>query len=186
MQVIYFDCRRWIFNDLKYEFVEHLQLLRMFKSPSGLTHSMIKYQVDLRYEAHALDKFVNNFAENPNIRFPRPVRPYCKRDVLVETFEVTVDFKYMLYLLFIRDLTFIPTDFLDPIRIAFMQFCRELIFIRCPLYRKAQIDNLWRLCIEGQRFTDCAALAQFPLLSSLGNIPSAGYPDSRPSQIDLD
>ena len=49
---------------------------------------MFPSQVDLRYECRALEKFIDNFVDNPNIRFPRPIRPYCKRDVLVESFEV--------------------------------------------------------------------------------------------------
>ena len=36
-----------------------------------------------------MEKFVQNFEMNPYVRFPRPVRPYCKRSVLVETLEVS-------------------------------------------------------------------------------------------------
>lgn len=46
------------------------------------------FQIDLRFEARCLEEFVDNFEDIPNVRFPKPIRPYCKRDVLVETFEV--------------------------------------------------------------------------------------------------
>ncbi|KAI0224744.1 putative aarF domain-containing protein kinase 2 [Lamellibrachia satsuma] len=44
-------------------------------------------QIDLRHEAVCLEQFGENFLSIPNIRFPKPIHPYCKRDVLVETFE---------------------------------------------------------------------------------------------------
>ncbi|XP_064636450.1 uncharacterized aarF domain-containing protein kinase 2-like [Lineus longissimus] len=48
---------------------------------------LMERQIDLRVEARCLDKFYDNFEDNPNIRFPRPVRPFVKRSILVETFE---------------------------------------------------------------------------------------------------
>lgn len=48
----------------------------------------IVLQIDLRFEAECLEILVTNFEDEPQIRFPTPIRPYCKRDVLVETFEV--------------------------------------------------------------------------------------------------
>ncbi|ELT87890.1 hypothetical protein CAPTEDRAFT_82908, partial [Capitella teleta] len=44
-------------------------------------------QTDLRFEAKCLEEFDENFHDIPSVRFPRPIRPYCKSDVLVETFE---------------------------------------------------------------------------------------------------
>ena len=46
-------------------------------------------QIDLRFESKCLEQFVKNFEENPHIRFPRPIWPYCKRAVMVETYEVS-------------------------------------------------------------------------------------------------
>ena len=48
----------------------------------------IRSQIDLRHEAICLEQFGENFINIANIRFPKPIHPYCKRDVLVETFEV--------------------------------------------------------------------------------------------------
>ena len=47
-------------------------------------------QIDLRFEAVCLEQFVDNFEAVPNVRVPKVLRPYCKRDVLVETFEVSL------------------------------------------------------------------------------------------------
>ncbi|XP_071787407.1 uncharacterized aarF domain-containing protein kinase 2-like [Asterias amurensis] len=48
---------------------------------------LMKKQIDLRIEANNLDRFVENFADVSYIRFPRPLRPFVSRDVLVETYE---------------------------------------------------------------------------------------------------
>ena len=55
-------------------------------------------QIDLRFEASCLETFDANFANNPNIRFPKPIRPYCKRDVLVETYEVKMNLRLFWHL----------------------------------------------------------------------------------------
>ena len=52
-----------------------------------LLHVCISPQIDLRHEAKCLEKFYDNFEHIPCVRFPRPVRPFVKRNVLVETFE---------------------------------------------------------------------------------------------------
>ncbi|CAH1777512.1 unnamed protein product [Owenia fusiformis] len=48
---------------------------------------LMKRQIDLRYEADCLEQFITNFSDVPCVRFPLPIRPYCKRDVMIETFE---------------------------------------------------------------------------------------------------
>ena len=47
-------------------------------------------QIDLRMEAECLEEFNENFADHANVRFPKPIWPYCKRSVMVETFEVSM------------------------------------------------------------------------------------------------
>jgi len=42
-------------------------------------------QTDMRQEAANLDKFRNNFSENPDIVFPEPLSGLCRRRVLFET-----------------------------------------------------------------------------------------------------
>ncbi|XP_070553879.1 uncharacterized aarF domain-containing protein kinase 2-like [Ptychodera flava] len=49
--------------------------------------TLLKKQIDLRVEAKNLDRFNQNFQDVPCIKFPKPIRPYVKRDVMVETFE---------------------------------------------------------------------------------------------------
>ncbi|XP_071547755.1 uncharacterized aarF domain-containing protein kinase 2-like isoform X2 [Panulirus ornatus] len=44
-------------------------------------------QIDLKTEAKHLEKFSENFADVPFIKFPRPLRPYVTKKVLVETYE---------------------------------------------------------------------------------------------------
>ncbi|XP_037778220.1 uncharacterized aarF domain-containing protein kinase 2-like isoform X3 [Penaeus monodon] len=44
-------------------------------------------QIDLKLEAENMELFAENFADNPYVRFPRILRPYVTRKVLVETFE---------------------------------------------------------------------------------------------------
>ncbi|XP_077984265.1 putative aarF domain-containing protein kinase 2 [Glandiceps talaboti] len=48
---------------------------------------LLKNQVDLRVEAKNLDIFNENFSEVSCIKFPKPIRPYVKKDIIVETFE---------------------------------------------------------------------------------------------------
>ncbi|XP_038063313.1 uncharacterized aarF domain-containing protein kinase 2-like [Patiria miniata] len=48
---------------------------------------LMKNQIDLRVEANNLDVFVENFNDISYIRFPRPLRPFVSRDVLIETYE---------------------------------------------------------------------------------------------------
>ncbi|XP_022086453.1 uncharacterized aarF domain-containing protein kinase 2-like [Acanthaster planci] len=48
---------------------------------------LMKNQIDLRIEANNLDIFVENFSDISCVRFPRPLRPFVSRDVLVETYE---------------------------------------------------------------------------------------------------
>lgn len=48
---------------------------------------VMSYQIDLKLEAENLELFAENFADNPYVRFPRILRPYVTRKVLVETFE---------------------------------------------------------------------------------------------------
>jgi aarF domain-containing kinase len=48
---------------------------------------LLEQQLDLRIEANRLDRFRENFkAEESNVVFPRPVRPWVSTDVLVEEF----------------------------------------------------------------------------------------------------
>lgn len=51
---------------------------------------MMTKQIDLRFEANCLEEFCQNFEDIPHIRFPRVIQPFCKRDVMVETFEVCI------------------------------------------------------------------------------------------------
>ncbi|XP_047496435.1 uncharacterized aarF domain-containing protein kinase 2-like isoform X3 [Penaeus chinensis] len=44
-------------------------------------------QIDLKLEAENMELFAENFADNPYVRFPRILRPYVTRKVLVETYE---------------------------------------------------------------------------------------------------
>ena len=67
----------------------------------------IRSQIDLRHEAICLEQFGDNFINIANIRFPKPIHPYCKRDVLVETFEVC-------RFVYIRDLFLWIIHFLFP------------------------------------------------------------------------
>ncbi|XP_066286237.1 uncharacterized aarF domain-containing protein kinase 2-like isoform X1 [Branchiostoma lanceolatum] len=48
---------------------------------------LIMSQIDLRHEAANLERFKEYFADIDAIRFPKPIRPYVRRDILVETFE---------------------------------------------------------------------------------------------------
>ncbi|XP_035681339.1 uncharacterized aarF domain-containing protein kinase 2-like isoform X1 [Branchiostoma floridae] len=48
---------------------------------------LIMSQIDLRHEAANLERFKDYFADIDAIRFPKPIRPYVRRDILVETFE---------------------------------------------------------------------------------------------------
>ncbi|KAI8507659.1 putative aarF domain-containing protein kinase 2 [Branchiostoma belcheri] len=48
---------------------------------------LIMSQIDLRHEAANLERFKESFADIDAIRFPKPIRPYVRRDILVETFE---------------------------------------------------------------------------------------------------
>jgi aarF domain-containing kinase len=49
--------------------------------------ALMTSQVDLRKEADNLEAFHRNFEAHPAVSFPRPLRQFCRRDVLVETFE---------------------------------------------------------------------------------------------------
>ena len=44
-------------------------------------------QLDLRVEARNLERFGHNFAKSESVRFPKPIRRFCREHVLVETFE---------------------------------------------------------------------------------------------------
>ncbi|XP_042892192.1 uncharacterized aarF domain-containing protein kinase 2-like isoform X2 [Penaeus japonicus] len=44
-------------------------------------------QIDLKLEAENMELFAENFADSLYVRFPRVLRPYVTRKVLVETFE---------------------------------------------------------------------------------------------------
>jgi len=58
--------------------------------------SHMEQQLDLVREARNLDKFQINFAEFPNICFPRPVNEMTTQDILVESFEEGIPVsKYM-------------------------------------------------------------------------------------------
>ncbi|XP_069173486.1 uncharacterized aarF domain-containing protein kinase 2 isoform X2 [Procambarus clarkii] len=48
---------------------------------------VMEAQINLSIEAENLEKFSENFAGVPFIKFPRPLRPYVTRKVLVETYE---------------------------------------------------------------------------------------------------
>ncbi|XP_023210238.1 uncharacterized aarF domain-containing protein kinase 2-like, partial [Centruroides sculpturatus] len=50
------------------------------------SHFMIN-QMDLEQEGRMLDKFSKNFQGISSVKFPQPVWPYVKREVLVETWE---------------------------------------------------------------------------------------------------
>jgi aarF domain-containing kinase len=48
---------------------------------------MLKLQLDLRTEAHSLERFNKNFKGNKHVMFPKLIRRYpATEDVLVETF----------------------------------------------------------------------------------------------------
>ncbi|XP_076332459.1 putative aarF domain-containing protein kinase 2 isoform X3 [Tachypleus tridentatus] len=44
-------------------------------------------QIDLQHEANILEKFNENFKDSSAVYFPRPIRPFVSRDILVETWE---------------------------------------------------------------------------------------------------
>ncbi|CAL4062816.1 unnamed protein product, partial [Meganyctiphanes norvegica] len=48
---------------------------------------VMSQQVDLRTEAENLEIFKENFANVTNVNFPKPLQPFVKRKVLVETLE---------------------------------------------------------------------------------------------------
>ncbi|KAK4305724.1 hypothetical protein Pmani_022398 [Petrolisthes manimaculis] len=48
---------------------------------------VMEAQIDLKKEAINLETFSENFAQVPFVKFPRPLRPYVTRKVLVETYE---------------------------------------------------------------------------------------------------
>jgi len=52
--------------------------------------------INLKREAIALERFNINFNLNPNIRFPRPMRPFVHRDVLVEMWEESENIEHFL------------------------------------------------------------------------------------------
>lgn len=45
----------------------------------------------MRREARNLERFREDFADDPGVVFPRPVHPWVTDSVLVEDFEVTED-----------------------------------------------------------------------------------------------
>jgi len=52
--------------------------------------------INLKREAIALERFNFNFVANPNVRFPRPMRPFVHRDVLVEMWEESDNLEHYL------------------------------------------------------------------------------------------
>lgn len=57
---------------------------------SSLTLCLL--QIDLRFEARNIERFQENFRDVDGIKFPTPLRPFVTRNILVETFEVSVWF----------------------------------------------------------------------------------------------
>lgn len=49
--------------------------------------NMMENQLDLRNEAANLDVFIEKFKKRPHVSFPKPLRPYVTKEVLVEKFE---------------------------------------------------------------------------------------------------
>ncbi|CAD5116134.1 DgyrCDS5058 [Dimorphilus gyrociliatus] len=66
--------------------IPSLQWIAIEECVEEFTKLMTK-QIDLRFEAKCLEEFSQNFEDIPYIRFPRVIRPFCKRNVMVETFE---------------------------------------------------------------------------------------------------
>lgn len=48
---------------------------------------LMSTQLDLRHESKNLDLFNINFLNHQSLDFPKPVKKYCGRNVLVETFH---------------------------------------------------------------------------------------------------
>lgn len=48
--------------------------------------SLMKMQMDLRREAVNLERFINDFEDDPRLVFPRPIYPWVSEGVLVEEF----------------------------------------------------------------------------------------------------
>lgn len=58
--------------------------------------SMMRSQLDLREEAKNLDRFEENFRHRTVITFPRPLKEYTSKRVLVEEYEDAVPLKAFL------------------------------------------------------------------------------------------
>lgn len=52
--------------------------------------------INLKREALSLERFNINFAADPHVRFPRPMRPFVKRDVMVEMWEESENIQHFL------------------------------------------------------------------------------------------
>ncbi|XP_071951367.1 uncharacterized aarF domain-containing protein kinase 2-like [Antedon mediterranea] len=48
---------------------------------------LMKQQIDLRIEARNLERFCENFSDISCVKFPHPIRPYVRRDVMIMTYE---------------------------------------------------------------------------------------------------
>ncbi|KAI8455161.1 atypical/ABC1/ABC1-C protein kinase [Phakopsora pachyrhizi] len=58
--------------------------------------NMMRSQIDLRLEAENLERFERNFMHRKTVGFPRPLKPYSTRNVLIEEFEDALPLKYFL------------------------------------------------------------------------------------------
>ncbi|KAK3854737.1 hypothetical protein Pcinc_038803 [Petrolisthes cinctipes] len=76
------ECGAWILTLL----VPRLKWLSLTQCVQEFAEVM-EAQINLKKEANNLETFSENFADVPFIKFPRPLRPYVTRKVLVETYE---------------------------------------------------------------------------------------------------
>nr|XP_006820386.1 PREDICTED: uncharacterized aarF domain-containing protein kinase 2-like [Saccoglossus kowalevskii] len=63
--------------------LSYLSLREVVEEFEGL----LTRQIDLRYEAKNLERFNVNFSDVSCVKFPKPIRPYVRKDVMVETYE---------------------------------------------------------------------------------------------------
>ncbi|CAF94515.1 unnamed protein product, partial [Tetraodon nigroviridis] len=63
-----------------------LKWLSLFEIVEEFEKLMTK-QIDLRFEAHNIERFRENFRNVDYVKFPTPLQPFVTRTVLVETFE---------------------------------------------------------------------------------------------------
>ena len=92
---------RAMVNSLSWVFPQ-LQWLSIKESLEEFAHLM-NQQADLRNEAQNLKRFCENFKDDTNVIFPKPL--FCKEDILIETYEPGVPIGNL-----IQDIDFIAHD----------------------------------------------------------------------------